>query len=65
VIFDKSAYGQNFHAGYSIRGGNCFEHKETIAHFCMAKYQDITFGLFLFGVNDEVQTTAKRLLPFK
>ena len=49
----------------NIRGGNCFEHKETIAHFCMAKYQDITFGLFLFGVNDEVQTTAKRLLPFK
>jgi len=25
-----------------------FEHIEAIAHFCMAKYQDITFGLFLF-----------------
>jgi len=21
---------------------------KTIAHFCMTKYQDITFGLFLF-----------------
>lgn len=32
---------------------------KTIAHFCMAKYQDITFGPFLFVVNvDGIWTTG-------